>query len=538
MILGPNGQPIRSSSFARSKEPTPIVGEAFGSWAGRDVQVMHLPGGGVVQFDLSRLTLADFRTMTHHYQVNSSLMLLTFMMHQMDYTIEASSQKVRAHVEANLERIWSRLVRALSQSFWAGYSPNILQWENENSRVWVTKIKDLMPEEAAVNWKEVEGKLPPTAPSGAIPPKLKIYDGIKQHGTVYPVPSQNTLWYPLLMENGNYQGKKLLKSAFQPWFFSQLIHLFSNRYFERFGEPLPIGRAPFDDQLSDAKGNEVRSQDYMAQVLQGIRSRAVSVLPSDRSTEGGSPSYDYTVEYLESQMRGADFERYMTRLDEEISLALFTPILLVRTGDVGSYSLGATHNQIYQWQLNALAGDWREYVNRYLIAPIARYNFGDNTWARLKFRKIGVVQAETLRAILGDLTRNGRVQYDYEELGQAAGLSIDEIKEVTEPVQEPEQPTRGDGTQEDNRDGRIRDDKGSEAVADKVTQRIAGQAMKAYRSGAWDTWRPDIGFSSQLSERQSILLNAWTGEVLSAQVFDQPQQFVEAFNKVAQAVLV
>jgi hypothetical protein len=52
-------------------------------------------------------------------------------------------------------------------------------------------------------------------------------------------------------------------------------------------------------------------------------------------------------------MRGADFERYMTRLDEEMSIGLFTPILLLRTADVGSYNLGQGHMQIYLWMLNA-----------------------------------------------------------------------------------------------------------------------------------------------------------------------------------------
>jgi len=534
-LLGPNGKPISSGASFVKKAPSPVLGEAFGQWTGRDTQLMHLPGGGIVQFDLSRLTLADYRVMKYHYQVNSALSLLNFMMHQMDWTIEADDRKVRDHVHENMERIWSRLVRALGQAFWAGFSPNVLQWENEGRRTWVTKIKDLVPEDSRVNWKEVDGAIPPGYPN-AVPPKLKIYDGIKQNGVSYPIPQQNTLWYPLLMDNGDYYGSKLLKAAFQPWFFSQLIHLYSNRYFERFGEPLPIGRAPFEDSIALPDGTSVPSNQYIAQQIQNIRSRAVAVLPSDRSTSDGTgkPEYDYDIEYLESQMRGADFERYMTRLDEEISLALFTPLLLVRTGDVGSYSLGSTHTQMYQMQLNALAGDRAEYINKYLIAPMVRFNFPRYTGrVRLNFRKVGVVQAETLRAILAALTAQGAVKYDIEEIGQAAGLSLEEIKVVTKP--------EGDNTGDDgdDREARVRDDKKvkTDRVEDKVTARISGQATKAYQAGKWDEWRPDIGFSSKLSGEQSAILKGWSDDVLDAHIFEGPDEFVAAFNKVVEAVV-
>ena len=56
------------------------------------------------------------------------------------------------------------------------------------------------------------------------------------------------------MENGNYYGRKLLNACFTPWYFSTLIHLFANRYYERFGEPIPIGRAPFDEDVIGPDG--------------------------------------------------------------------------------------------------------------------------------------------------------------------------------------------------------------------------------------------------------------------------------------------
>ena len=76
-LLGPKGQPIgeylTQQSFANKKAPPPKTGAAFGAWAGRDFEFAQLPGGGIVQFDLSKLTISDYRNMRDHYQVNASL---------------------------------------------------------------------------------------------------------------------------------------------------------------------------------------------------------------------------------------------------------------------------------------------------------------------------------------------------------------------------------------------------------------------------------------------------------------------------------
>src|SRR5690606_27404723 len=317
-LVDPKGRPLKSG-IINKKESAPPTGNAFGNWAGRDIEYLSLPGGGIVQFDLSKLTLADFRIMRDHYQVNASLSVLSFMQHQSDWWIECEDESVIDFYTEQIANNWTMLNRALSQANWAGYSPSALEWENEGRRLVLHKVKDLIPEDCTVNWKIERGWAPP----GKVPPKFNVYDGIQQFGTGWPIPSENSLWYPLLMENGNYYGRKLLRAAFTSWFFSILVHLFSNRYFERFGEPVPVGRAPFDEEI-DVDGQAVRGNTYMLKVLQDLRNRSVVVLPNDRTEDSaGRSNFDYDMEYLESQMRGADFERYLTRLDEEISIGMF-----------------------------------------------------------------------------------------------------------------------------------------------------------------------------------------------------------------------
>lgn len=443
---------LPDGSTYRKSEPPPL-GEKFGDWSGQSsarTNYLELPGGGMLLFDLSRLTLQDFRQMRDHYQVGISLWILTFMMHQIDWHIECEDKKIQEHVSENFSEMWTPIVRSMSQAFWAGYSPSVLQWDNDISgrRVVLDKVKDLLPEKCSVNWKDVDGYAPP----GHAPPKIQLFDGIKQEGASWPVPAEASLWYPLLMENGNYYGRKLLRPAFPAWFFSQLIHLFSNRYFERFGEPLPIGRYPMagSGDLKDAKGNAISPKKVMEDIVSGIRSRAVTVIPSDRNMDASSAagrSYEWDIEYLESQMRGADFERYMTRLDEEISLALFTPVLLYRTADVGSYNLGDAHFRLFMSMLNALAADHKRYIDKYVLNRMVDLNFGPNA-PRCKWipRKLGKDTPETLRAALSGLITAGLVTIDLDELSVALGIGVHEREILTtDPVDPNADPANSPG---------------------------------------------------------------------------------------------
>ncbi len=435
-LVDPRGNPI--SSF--KKAPAPKLGEKYApNWMGdRDRSIFTFPGGGTVMFDLSRLRLADFRAMKDHYQINATLAVMTFMVHQMDWRIECDNAKIRDFVTGNLRNVWTPFIRAISQAFWAGYSPNVLQWENETNgnKMVLTKVKDIIPEEAVVNWKDVEGWAPPDM----IKPKIKVYDGIKVWGQGWPVPSENSFWYPLMMENGDMYGKKLLRPVFTSWYFSLLIHLFSNRYFERFGEPVPVGRASYEDEI-DVAGKKVRGSDLMVQILQNLRNRSVVVLPNDRSPTGTGTSteYDYDIEYLESQMRGADFERYLMRLDEEMSIGLFTPLLILRTADVGSYNLGTTHWNMYLNMLNAIVGDLKSYADPYILDRMVDFNFGPKApRARLKFRKMGDDKLELVKALLQSMVGKGTAAPDLQQLGDIAGLTVDEVKEVLDDPQNPE----------------------------------------------------------------------------------------------------
>jgi hypothetical protein len=551
-LYGPTGRELDLSTFKKAAPPK--LGPAFGDWAGRDFAWNQMPGGSILQFDLSTLTLADFRAMRYHPQVNASLSLLTFIIHQVDWSIECKDQKIADEVEENIRDMWTRIVRAISQAFWAGFSPSILEFENnpnDGLDIVLSKVKDMYPEDCRVHWEDVEGAKIPGKPDSR-PQKLKVYDGIDVLGQPGPIPPDHTLWYPLLMENGDYYGRKLLKACFTPWYFSTLIHLFANRYYERFGEPLPIGRAPFDQDIELSDGTTVTSRDAMETILRNLRSRATVTLPSERDPV--TKEFDYEIEYLESQMRGADFERYLTRLDEEISLGLFTPLLLLKTGDVGSHNAVVQHTQTWLWMVNSLTADLAEYITRYITDRLKAINFTPNApVCRWVPRPMGKENVETLRALAVELVRGGKARPDLEEMGQSLGMTMREVRETTEPEAAP-----AADVDDRQRTERVRAGQGqprgvgeARATGRAINNRMKPQIEKAFRDNKFDAdFKPDFGFRRRfvtaleadgldheeaVNRTDSIYekLNDWVAEAtdLGAEEFGTSSDFMALFER-------
>jgi len=575
-LLGPDGLPAANYAerkTGRPKNPKPLIGEISAGWQDAETSYLRLPGGGQLYFDTSQLTLGDFRRMSEHPQIASSLYALTFMLHQMEWELVGSSAKIRNHCDENLNQVWTRLIRSMGSAFTFGFSPNATQWENQtgNSRLWLNKIKDLVPEECTVNWKYVDGATIPGA-DGVKKPKVPIFDGIKQYGK-HTVPVTNSFWYPLLMKNGDYRGTRILRAAFQPWYFSNLIKMFANQYYERFGSPLPVGRAPYDEDINIGTADQPNMQPgnkVMAQIIKALRNRSAVVLPNQRSQDGlnGTKTFDYELEYLESQMRGVEFERILQRYDEEMSLALFTPLLLMRTAEGGGYNQGIGHTQVFLWMLNAIAADGAEYIDRYILAPMTRYNFGANAEPpQIKFRKMGTAQQETLRAIVQALLNQNKIKVDVAELGAHIGLEIEEVKEITQPLDQPAvddltDPTNTNPPQKDKRTGRPErlknDDKPNvsnpKAVTKQITARVSQQVVKAFATKSYTKdWAPSLGYHRQLVEaleangsndpegdagRFECNVLAVLGDVIATkEYFGDPNGLVRDFEQIVDVVL-
>lgn len=425
------------------------------SWGQWDQELIRMPGGSLLQFDYNQLSLQDYRQMQDHHQINVSLSLLTFMIAQVPWRLEGGNEEHRDKIEENLKSVWPRFIRSIAPAYWAGYSPVAIEYSQEaDGMVRIKKLKDIAPELAQPHYKEVAGH--GSRAGGSPTPKIKVFNGIKVHGQNRPVPVENSFWYSVLTQNGSFQGKKLLRPSFAPWYFSQIIQLYYNRYLERFGEPTIIARAPFGEKFESSVAGEpdVSAKAAMEAVAQGIRSQSSATLPADQFEDmDGTPTgmYKYTVEYLEGMMRGADFDRALSRFDEAMSLGVFSPALLYRTSDVGSYNLGETHMSVFLWMTNSLIDDLADFINNYIVHRLCDLNgwpkrHPTEGLMRFEAKNQGQETLALYRQLFQAMIQGKLAEPDLDDLSQVVGMKVNRIPEEyrTDPVQESAAPSGTD----------------------------------------------------------------------------------------------
>lgn len=379
----------------------------------------QLTSGQTLYRNLDNLDLTDFYYMRDDYQISACLNTITFTVQQVDWRIDCKDKAIKEFCENNMKQIWTRLIRGISQAFWAGYSPmvKVYDYDERQNKIYIDKMIDLDPDGCEV--KLEAGKF------------VGFYQGDKLIEPPY------AFWYTFMMANNDYTGQKLLRAAYLPWYFSQIVHLFANRYYERFGDPVVLGYAPTDlvEDLSegDTSGSVKTGMGVMRKIVRKIRNQSSVTLPSDRDENG---NLLWEIKYLESQMRGADYERYLSRLDIEKSRAIFVPVpeLIFSSGRErpGSFNLGIEQKNTFMMLLNAILEDLKDHIERYILEDLVKFNFGENApKAFFIVENMGKISESSLVKVLVEQIKSGTAQPEIDDIARRLGIRIEGAEEVT-----------------------------------------------------------------------------------------------------------
>lgn len=362
------------------------------------------------------VSIATYKKMSNHYQVASALAVISYSIQQIDWFIQSDDEKVKEVLTFAIDRIWNRLIRSASKSFIYGYSPNVKVFtiENINGTDYIIykKIKDLDPADCVVRTDE-----------------YGEFDGfVYKDGTIDKtiVDPEYSFWYVSNMENGNLYGLSMLKKVYKPWWYSEKIHTFANRYYERFGEPLVVGRAPSGAKVKNADGTVKDAQVLMNEIIANIRNHSSVQLPSDKAVDGNDFLYD--LKYIESQMRGFDFGDYLTRLDSEITKGLLLPELALGGGKGGSYALGSAQIDVFYTNLSGIMDNIVDYVNLYLIPQLIKYNFGENKSAKFTYQPISMETKKFVNDLIMKMVEGSKLKPDTSQLEERSGIKLEEQK--------------------------------------------------------------------------------------------------------------
>lgn len=371
-----------------------------------------------IAYNPDNIDLKTYRKMSKQYQVSAALAVISYSIQQIDWFIKADNENVKNVLTVSVDRIWNRLIRSISKSFVYGFSPNVKVFtlERINGREYIIykKIRDLDPTDCEVvidKWGNYNGFW------------YKKGDSIKQK----LVAPEYSFWYTSDMENGNLYGESMLKKVYKPWWFNEKMHVFANRYYERFGEPLVIGRSPSGVKVKDSKGTLKDAQDLMRDVIGEIRSHTSVNLPSEKDSENGD--YLYDLKYLESMMRGFDFDNYLQRLDMEVTKGLLLPELMFGGIKGGSYSLGSAQIEVFYTNLMGIMDNITDYVNLYILPQLIEYNFDKNKNAKFTYQPLSASSKKFITDLILKLLDKGKIDLDLEQIEERSGFKISKAKE-------------------------------------------------------------------------------------------------------------
>lgn len=356
-----------------------------------------------------------------NYQVKSCINIIRYSLQQVDWFIKTDDEKAQKVLTFAMQKIWNSLIKSIAKSFRYGFSPTIKVFGMEEidgkSYIIYNKIKDLDPKLCTVKVDEWGN-----------------YDGFvykkgepMEEVTVKP---EYSFWYSNDMENGNLYGESMLQAVYKPWYYGEKIHGYANRYYERFGEPLVVGRAPSgNSKVKDKDGKIMGAQDVMDLVISSIRSHSSAQLPSDKDPEG--KDYLYTIEYLESQMRGFDFDNYMKKLDTEIVRGLLVPDLMFSSGSGGSYALGASQTESFYKNLSGIMDNIVDYVNLYVLPQLIEYNF-PKVSAKIEYQPISIESQVFINGLITEMVKGGLIKPDMDQIEERSGFKFEEVEQPTD----------------------------------------------------------------------------------------------------------
>ena len=369
-----------------------------------------------------------YKKISKHYQVSAALAIISYSIQQIDWFIKTEDKKVEKVLTHAISKIWNSLIRSTSKAYIYGYSPNIKVFtieEIDGKQYYIyKKIRDLNPENCTV---KVD--------------KYGNYDGFvyKKDSSIdkKEIAPMYSFWYVAGMENGNQYGESMLKKIYKPWWYNEKIHTFANRYYERFGEPLIVGRAPSGSTVQDESGNAKSAQDLMKSIIENIRNHSSAQLPSDRETD--SNEYLYDIKYIESQMRGFDFGNYLDRLDMEITKGLLLPELALGGGKGGSYALGSAQIEVFYTNLMGMMDNIVDYINAYVIPQLLAYNFPANKKAEFTYQPLSMDNKKFITDLIMESVKKGTMKPDIDQLEERSGIGLAEQKEKVAPKVKPVQ---------------------------------------------------------------------------------------------------
>ncbi|MGQ9706860.1 MAG: phage portal protein family protein [bacterium] len=280
-----------------------------------------------------------------------------------------------------------------------GFSVQEIIWIEEDDQFSVLDTLDFDPINVKLNIDDFGNVYSYTIPSGI------------------SVPEDKAFIFTYRKEFGNPYGSSRLLPVYDVWRTKELIWLFTNRYFERKGNPPTIVKYPASPNKKEMDNNA----DEALEMGKALLENAVVALPSTRDETGKEI---WNVGYLTDDARAGMFLSYLEYLDRMILRAMFIPDrVMTQEGSSGSYALARAHLDLFLISEDGLIADLEEEINRQLVSKIIEYNFGIKfSNVQLRISRLSRTDRELLGSVFIEMVKNGDAKLPADTLAKELGF--------------------------------------------------------------------------------------------------------------------
>ena len=256
--------------------------------------------------------------------------------------------------------------------------------------------KVLKIEDGKIMYKKFAPRLPKGVQAWETLEKKDGITWIKIDGSDVSIPMEKLLIFVNEKEGDNWWGQSVLRASYKHWHFKDTFYKLEAIAFERQGLGIPYAKMP--PGAGDA-------EDLVAEkVLRNMRAneKSYAIIPDK-----------YEMGFFD--MKGSTTkspEKAIMHHNREIVLSVLAQFLELGATASGSRALSEDHSSLFYLSLEAISKQICDIINNYAIPQLVDLNFTVKEYPKLKFSKIGAVDANALSTAIQRLTQAGALKPD------------------------------------------------------------------------------------------------------------------------------
>jgi len=298
------------------------------------------------------------------------------------FTVESKDPIIKAAVEQEFKRKYRRIAKAGSLALGFGYQ--VVEKTYKPKLVTVEygeKLGESVSKNLGTKWSFDKIKaIDPRTLSLVVDEKTDTWAGVRQN-SLLTGKSSDELVGPKRVALWSYRSEDVFQDlrgwgkfddAYSPWWEKIFFELAQGRYYERHGDPIPIGRA----DASYMRGNVTMDGfELMEAVQAAIKLSGGVILPSIRDDKG---NFKFDLSYLLDDQRGDMFQIPINARALAIRRAFWLTDEVATSQDSGSRARATVHADTLSESLESILYDFFEdFVNPQFVDDYVLWNFGE-----------------------------------------------------------------------------------------------------------------------------------------------------------------